>query len=114
MVLNFGNMAASMVKQNLMNFFAMNLNNYKGITESELLDSTCFFCDYIEYADHSDENMISELNNKFLEIFKWTESIDVKQTLCYGMGVFSMFVSNKTYGSTIANVYNVITFICFL
>lgn len=92
-----------------MNFFAMNLNNYKNITESELLDSTCFFCDYIEYSDHSDENMINELNAKYLEIFKWTQSIDVKQTLSYGIGVFSMFISNKTYASSIANVYNVNT-----
>ena len=81
-----------MVKSNILNFFALNLNNYKNISESELLDATCFFCDFIEYSYHTDANMIVELNNKFLEIFKNTESTDVKQTLSYGFGVFAMFI----------------------
>jgi len=36
--------------------------------------------------------MISELNAKFLEIFNSTDSMDVKQTLVYGFGVFAMFI----------------------
>lgn len=67
-----------MVKTNFLNFFAMNLNSYKSISESELLDATCFFCDFIEYAYHEDSAMITELNAKFLEIFNSTDSMDVK------------------------------------
>lgn len=69
---------ANIVKTNFLNYFAMNLQNYKNISESELLDATCFFCDYIEYAYHTDASMMSELNTKFLEIFNNTESMDVK------------------------------------
>lgn len=41
--------------------------------------------------------MMTELNFKFLEIFKNTESMDVKQTLVYGMGVFAMYIPTATY-----------------
>lgn len=67
-----------MVKDNLMNYFALNLNDYSSLSESELLDATCFFCDFIEYAYHSDVMMIIELVVKFTEIFNTEVSIDVK------------------------------------
>ena len=93
-----------MVKSNILNFFALNLNNYKNISESELLDATCFFCDFIEYSYHTDANMIVELNNKFLEIFKNSDSTDVKQTLSYGFGVFSMFAPSNLYSAALPHV----------
>ena len=62
LVLNFREQASEMVKSQLVNYFAINLNDYKNITESELLDATCFFCDFIEYSYHTDTNMIVELN----------------------------------------------------
>lgn len=43
-----------MVKTNWLNFFALNLHNYKNLSESELLDATCFFCDFIEYSYNTD------------------------------------------------------------
>jgi hypothetical protein len=92
MVLNFKEKVTEMVKSSILNYFALNLNSYKDLSESELLDATCFFCDFIEYSHHTDISMIFELNNKFLEIFNVTEFDDVKQTLSYGMGVFSMFL----------------------
>ena len=107
LVQNFGVRAQSMVKQNLQNYFAQNLNEFKVLSESELLDATCFFCDFVEYANNQDEAMIIELNNKFIDIFKWTKSMDVKQTLSYGMGVFSMFIQQSNYSKCIKNVTNV-------
>jgi hypothetical protein len=95
-----------MVKNNILNYFAINLNNYKNISECELLDATCFFCDFIEYAYHSDTNMITELNNKFYEIFMNTESTDVKQTLSYGFGVFAMNIPKANYNVMLSNIYN--------
>ena len=78
------------MKTHFLNYFALNLNAYKTLSESELLDATCFFCDFIEYSFHAPE-MISELLAKFLEIFDSEEhaTTDVKQTLSYGLGVFS-------------------------
>ena len=67
-----------MIKTNVLNYFALNLNNYLNISESELLDATCFFCDFVEYSFHTDANMILELNNKFIEIYKNIDSTDVK------------------------------------
>lgn len=100
-MLNFGEAVGQMVKTNFLNYFALNLNNYKNLSESELLDATCFFCDFIEYSYHNDDAMITELNNKFFEIFKNTESMDVKQTLSYGFGVFAMFIPAATYQTTL-------------
>lgn len=54
LVLRFGPQVAGMVKSNFLNYFAINLQGYKQLTESELLDATCFFCDFIEYSYHSD------------------------------------------------------------
>lgn len=67
-----------MVKDNLMNYFALNLNDYSTLSESELLDATCFFCDFVEYAYHSDIMMLIELVVKFTEIFNTEVSMDVK------------------------------------
>lgn len=77
--LNFKEATANMVKSNFLNYFALNLNNYKNISESELLDATCFFCDFVEYSYHSDSAMIGELLNKFVEIFNTDyATMDVK------------------------------------
>jgi hypothetical protein len=110
LVLNFGEMVGQMVKTNLLNYFALNLNNYKNLSESELLDATCFFCDFIEYSYHNDAAMITELNTKFFEIFKNTDSMDVKQTLSYGFGVFAMYIPPATYQTTLLpQVFSAIT-----
>jgi hypothetical protein len=109
LVLNFKDQVAPMVKQYLLNFFALNLHNYSQLSESELLDATCFFCDFIEYANGQDTQMIAELNNKFIEIFNATDSMDVKQTLSYGMGVFAMYIDKQQYKSCIKNVMKCLT-----
>lgn len=100
-----------MVKENILNFFALNLQNYKNLSESELLDATCFFCDFVEYAYHTDVQMITELTLKFLEIFNQTDSMDVKQTLSYGMGVFAMFIPKAHFAVLLPKVFNVIHYI---
>lgn len=77
------------------------------MTESELLDATCFFCDFIEYSFHTDSGMITELNSKFLEIFNSGDDIattDVKQTLSYGLGVFSKYIPNANYSAVAPQV----------
>jgi len=102
LVVNFGESVHNMVKTHFLNYFAINLNAYKTLTESELLDATCFFCDFIEYASSNAESaaMITELNAKFLEIFNSGDdfaTVDVKQTLSYGFGVFSKSIPSAAY-----------------
>ena len=103
LVLNFGEVVAPMVKSNFLNYFALNLNSYKQLSESELLDATCFFCDFIEYSYHSTPEataMATELLSKFIDIFNSSEeiaTIDVKQTLSYGMGVFSSYIPGASF-----------------
>lgn len=47
--------------------------------------------------------MMLELCNKFLEIFNNSASMDVKQTLSYGFGVFALYLNQSTY--PLANVF---------
>ena len=106
LVVNFGQAVSQIVKANFLNYFALNLNAYKDLSESELLDATCFFCDFIEYSYHSQDAipMIVELNSKFIEIFNSSEeiaTIDVKQTLSYGMGVFAMHITPTIYSAIV-------------
>lgn len=106
LVLNFGEAMAAIVKSHFLNYFALNLHNYKNISESELLDATCFFCDFVEYAfKNTDSNMLAELNAKFLEIFNSTESMDVKQTLSYGFGVFATHLTPAAYQAVLPQVF---------
>jgi hypothetical protein len=75
----FKTLATTMVKENLLNYFAILLTQYKTLSESELLDATCFFCDFVEYSFHTDVAMMTELTQKFLEIFAWSgATTDVK------------------------------------
>jgi hypothetical protein len=101
LVLNFGPAATTLVKTHFLNYFAVNLNSYKNLTESELLDATCFFCDFIEYSyRHSGDSapMISELLAKYIEIFNSSSaSTDVKQTLSYGFGVFALSLPGPSF-----------------
>ena len=102
LVLNFGPAVSSMVKSHFLNFFALNLNAYKTLSESELLDCTCFFCDLIQYSFNSAEAvpMITELNAKYLEIFNSGDDVatmDVKQTLTTGFGIFATHIPSATY-----------------
>jgi hypothetical protein len=64
LVLNFGSAVAPTVKTHFLNYFATNLQQYKTLSESELLDVTCFFCDFIEYSYNAQEavDMIVALN----------------------------------------------------
>jgi hypothetical protein len=42
---------------------------YQELTEDELLDALCFFCDYIENTDaNKDSATVNQLAHKFLEI----------------------------------------------
>lgn len=51
--------------------------------------------------------MITELTQKFLEIFAWADvTLDTKQTLAYGLGVFSMYVPKETF--PLAQVFTVL------
>lgn len=64
------------IKENCLNFFALALNSYSELTEDELLDCMCFFCDFIEHASHGDANVMVELSAKFMEIAAAKEDSD--------------------------------------
>lgn len=97
------------IKENCLNFFALALNNFKDLTEDELLDCMCFFCDFIEHASHSDANVMTDLSVKFLEIAAANEeSDDVLQTVIYGLGVFGFYLTQEQFAPFIAQTVTMI------
>lgn len=65
----FKNRAFACVRDNAVSFFAKQLEMYQELTEDELLDALCFFCDYVEYTDaNKDSATVNQLAQKFLEI----------------------------------------------
>ena len=58
-----------MVKDNAYPFFFNQLNMFSELTEDELLDAICFFCDFIENTDAcKDAKSLNEISKKFLDI----------------------------------------------
>lgn len=74
---------------------------YQELTEDELLDALCFFCDYIENTDaNKDSATVNQLAHKFLEISLCDPDQKpdfVQQTICYGFGVFAMSLPNGQF-----------------
>lgn len=97
------------IKENCLNFFALALNNFKDLTEDELLDCMCFFCDFIEHASHSDANVMADLSVKFLEIAAANEeSDDIVQTVIYGLGVFGFYLNQEQFAPFLAQTVQMI------
>lgn len=97
------------IKENCLNFFALALNGFKDLTEDELLDCMCFFCDFVEHSSHSDPNVMADLSVKFLEIAAANEeSDDVLQTVIYGLGVFGFYLTQEQFSPFLAKTVNMI------
>jgi hypothetical protein len=96
----FKNRAFTTVRDNALGYFAKQLEAYKELTEDELLDTLCFFCDYVENTDaNKDFASINQLAVKFNEIGNSDEDLPdfIMQTICYGFGVFAYNLPNGEF-----------------
>lgn len=95
----FKNRAFAVVRDNALQFFAKQLEMHNEITEDELLDALCFFCDYVENTDaNKDVATLSQLSAKFVEIgLKEDQDDSITQTVCYGFGVFAYNLPNGEF-----------------
>ena len=65
----FKNRAYVAVRDNAQAFFYNQLQQYRELTEDELLDALCFFCDFVENTDaRTEAAAVNLLAEKFLEI----------------------------------------------
>jgi hypothetical protein len=65
----FKNRAFAVVRDNALPYFSKQLESYKDLTEDELLDALCFFCDYVENTDaQNDQVSLNFLAQRFYEI----------------------------------------------
>lgn len=61
------------------------------MTEDEVIDSLCFFCDFIEHTNvGKDTAMVVQLTQKYIEIAasKHGQDDNVAHTVAYGLGEF--------------------------
>ena len=65
----FQGKAESIVKDNAHWYFANQLNNYETIQEFEVLDSLCYFCDFVENTSCATEkSTLVELTQKYFDV----------------------------------------------
>jgi hypothetical protein len=98
----FKDQAAEVVKQNSLSYWAEMLQNFNEITEEEVIDSLCYFCDVIDNTSESkNEDTVLQLMNKYVEIVQSNhgQSEDVKNTVAYGFGEFAYFLPKDKYAS---------------
>ena len=97
----FKDRAFPVVRDYAVDFFSKQLNQYDQLTEDELIDALCFFCDYIEHTQaHNDAKLVNEISQKFRQISEADPEAElngVSQTICYGFGVFGINLPNGAF-----------------
>lgn len=88
-----------MIKANVAPYFAKLLNNFKNNDDDETIDSICFFCDHFNYCQHTDGAMMAEVATKFGQIYESNDNPDVRQSVVYGMGIFSQFMPEAQFAN---------------
>jgi len=88
------------------NYWALQLQSFASLTEEELLDVLCFFCDFVDNTSISkDVAVVSQLTEKFLEVLShkdFGESDLVKHTVAYGLGAFAHALPREAYQPFVA------------
>ncbi|CDW84107.1 importin beta- [Stylonychia lemnae] len=91
---------SQLVIENLLNHFAVTLQNLKGSADYEILNSVCFFCDILEYGGDDLFNLAAgKAAEKFIEVIRaFPENRDLIQSAGYGLGVVGMRTPQGQFG----------------
>lgn len=71
------------------------MTNHAAITDFEVLDALCYFCDFIENTSAKDDvPTLIELTQKYIDVLssKHGESDLMNHTVAYGLGEFGYFI----------------------
>jgi hypothetical protein len=101
----FKDQAAEIVKNATLSYWADLLKDYKNLTEEEVLDALCYFCDIVDNTSASkDEAMLVQLCEKYIEILKCEhgEGEFVQSTVAYGLGEFGYFLPKEKFAPFLA------------
>merc|ERR1712176_1244275 len=96
----FQTKAEEIVKTNAHWYWANQLTNHASITEFEVLDSLCYFCDFVENTNaKEDVPTLVELSQKYIEVLgsKHGEDDDMRHTIAYGLGEFGYFIPAEKF-----------------
>jgi len=112
LVEKFGDRAFSAVDSSSKAYWATQLHGFSELTEEELLDALCFWCDFVDNTSiKSDVGTITQLTEKFLEILShadFSESDMVKHTVAYGLGAFAHVLPREAFQPFLARAVGII------
>ncbi len=101
LVEKFKDQAFSVVDSSSKAYWATQLQSFSSLTEEELLDVLCFFCDFVDNTSFSkDVTVVTQLTEKFLEVASHKEFADsdmVKHTVAYGLGAFAHALPSEAF-----------------
>lgn len=85
-------------------YFAGILQDYSSVTEDEVIDALCFFCDFIEHTTQ-DSPTVAQLASKYLEIgaSKHGQNENVQHTVAYGLGEFGYLLDKASFAPLVGN-----------
>lgn len=101
----FKDQAEPTVRAGAQAYFAGILQSYSNFTEDEVIDSLCFFCDFIEHTSAcKDTATVAQLASKYVEIgnSKLGENENVAHTVAYGLGEFGYLLPKATFQPMLA------------
>lgn len=96
----FKDQATNVVKESSLFYWGQQLQNFNNITEDELLDSLCYFCDMVDNTSESqNQDTVSQLVQEYVAVLDspHSESDDVKNTVAYGFGEFGYFLPKDKF-----------------
>jgi len=94
LVEKFGDRAFVTVDSSSKTYWAAVLHGFCEMTEEEILDALCFWCDFVDHtSQRNDVAVVTQLVQKFHEVVsheEFSESTFVKHTIAYGLGSFAL------------------------
>ena len=102
LVEKFGDRAFAVVDSSSKAYWATQLQGFAELTEEELLDALCFWCDFVDNttAMQNDVATVTQLATKFLEVISHADFADsdlVKHTVAYGLGAFAHVLPKEAF-----------------
>lgn len=107
----FQSKAEGIVKENAHWYWANQLTNHAQITDFEVLDAMCYFCDYVENTNAKDDiPTLVELTQKYIDVLgsKHGEDDLMRHTIAYGLGEFGYFIPTAQFAPFLAKALEII------
>ena len=104
------------MKNNAHEYFASQLSHHANITEFEVLDALCYFCDFVENTNCSTEiPTLVDLTRSYLHVLESKHGDDefVRHTVAYGLGEFGYFIPRAEFAQFLPKAIELIKSVAY-